>query len=388
MALALLLTSAAWAPQPALPALSYRYASFSVPEPDTTAAFLARYTGGRILARSEFLAYADDKANVLLAGVRLPYGTAYSDVYFRWDGAAVGADAARRFSAALQAQHTFAQDDWDWWQDWHLAFRVADTHIDAVATRLLKDSVPFVNRGSLYFMLPGGLTVQVLGHATVYWTEPFLFCRKTDDATTGRMRPYATNVTDVGALPLTPLPEFLPSHQSFATSDAAANEKWALSRLALSRLDLANTTRAGGSHAFADGHTCADIRWMETDTDGWEIHFIQQFAKRDGGLGVREHERAVGALRPPGSKLDDAFSGTRTGFSVSSVAPYVAAFKAAGQPYVASSTNRLLIAAPSGQLFELFEEGSANGGEERFDAGAARQALRRPCSPDERDVAC
>ena len=381
MILPLLLTAAA------LPDMTYRFASFATPEPEAAAKFLARYTGGRALHRSEFLAFGGDAPSTRLAGVRLPYanGKAFSDVYFRWDAAADGADAASSFSAALAAQHTFAQDDWSWWQDWHLAFTTEAHQIDAIAARLLKDGVPFVNRGSLYFQLPGGLTVQVLGDPTVYWTEPFLFCRETTDATTGKMVPYPTNVTDVDTLPPAPLPELTPSHQSYATTMAAANEKWTLAMLAFASTDLSNTTAAGGSHAFAGG-TCADIRWMHTAAY-WSVHYVEQYKKREGGLGVGAHERAVAALRAKhAAKFDDAYAGTRTGFSVASVAPFRAAFDAARQPYVASS-GRLLVSAPNGQLFELFEEAPTA---ERFDAAAARAAVAasRRCAPNERDVKC
>ena len=68
------------------------------------------------------------------------------------------------------------------------------------------------------------------------------------------------------------------------------------------------------------------------------------------------------------------------------VAPFRAAFDAARQPYVASS-GRLLVSAPNGQLFELFEEAPRA---ERFDAAAARAAVAasRRCAPNERDVKC
>ena len=39
------------------------------------------------------------------------------------------------------------------------------------------------------------LSLQVLGSATLYWPETFLFCRHTDDHTTGRFSPYVLNVT-------------------------------------------------------------------------------------------------------------------------------------------------------------------------------------------------
>ena len=132
--------------------------------------------------------------------------------------------------------------------------------------------------------------------------------------------------------------------------------------------------------------TLGDIRWMHTAAP-WSVHYVQQYRKREGGVGVGAHERAVAALRAKhAAKFDDAYAGTRTGFSVASVAPFRAAFDAARQPYVASS-GRLLVSAPNGQLFELFEEAPRA---ERFDAAAARAAVAasRRCAPNERDVKC
>ena len=78
----------------------------------------------------------------------------------------------------------FKKDDWDWWQDWHIAYHVTD--LDAVATRLMKDGVPFVTRSiSFYFLIPGtSVVIQVLGEHNYYWTTPFAFCRQTGDDTT------------------------------------------------------------------------------------------------------------------------------------------------------------------------------------------------------------
>ena len=60
------------------------------------------------------------------------------------------------------------------------------TDLDAVATRLMKDGVPFVTRSiSFYFLIPGtSVVIQVLGEHNYYWTTPFAFCRHTGDDTT------------------------------------------------------------------------------------------------------------------------------------------------------------------------------------------------------------
>ena len=243
----------------ALPPMEYRYASFGVPDPAATASFLLRFVNAtRITDDPSLWLRADVAPASTLEALRLPYadGAAYSDVYLELDATLPPSGGVAQFADALEATHTMAQDDWDWWLDTHLAFSVAD--LDGVAARLLRANVPFVNRGSVYFVAPGGVVVQVLGEPSIYWTEPFLFCRRTADATTGAMRPYALNVTDVGALPApAALPEFAPSHMSFAATAAKTSAFWAQRVLAFSEV-----VPAWDTHAWANG-TCADIRWME-----------------------------------------------------------------------------------------------------------------------------
>ena len=108
----------------------------------------------------------------------------------------------------------------------------------------------------------------------------------------------------------------------------------------------------------------------------------------DGNRSVADGSVAC-RRRPGGTTLDDAYSGTRTGFSVPSIAPFKARLQAAQQPFVAEGASRLLVSAPSGQLFELFEAGEADGGGDGFDAAAAHAALRGSrCAAGLRDVAC
>ena len=162
-----------------LPGLTYRYTTFAVSDPLDAAAFLSEYTDGALLNASEF--QLGDTGEAVVAGVRLAYSgggdddgggaavAAYSDVYFLRDESLPfghGGDTAispGELDAALARTHTMAQDDWDWWMDWHLAFAVAgDGALDQVAARLQRGGVPFVNRGSLYFTIPRtGITVQV-----------------------------------------------------------------------------------------------------------------------------------------------------------------------------------------------------------------------------------
>lgn len=343
----------------ALPALTYRYTVFAAAVPEAASKFFERYTGATRLSPSEMqLAEA-------ATGSRLMYGDgAYSDVYFVNDPSLPqGAEGPTAFGKKVDETHTMAQDDWDWHQDWHVAFSVTD--IDAVAARLLRDNVPFVNRGSLYFAIPHtGVTVQVLGHATLYWTESFLFCRHTDDATSGLMKPYATNVSSIEEALARPLPVFVPSHQSLTASDAKANAKWAYRFLNVTHID--EETRPGESHAYAGG-TCAEIAWMEISPGGWELHFIEQYVKRQGKVKVADHEAMVNDLHGDLLKRD-AYMQFRVGFSVQDLNTYVSVLKDAGERFLlerdAKGAQRLYVASPNGYIFELYQVSSSLSGKE------------------------
>ena len=126
-----------------------------------------------------------------MRGVRFAYGdgaaTSSHDVYFvsETDPALPdGGLAVAAWEREREALHRFdLEDSWDWWQDWHLCLHV-DTP-DPLASLLLADGVDFVTRStSLYVQVPGGLVFQVLGRTlSTAWTEPFLFCRRTDEQT-------------------------------------------------------------------------------------------------------------------------------------------------------------------------------------------------------------
>merc|ERR1711997_1430062 len=77
-------------------------------------------------------------------------------------------------------------------------------------------------------LIPGtSVVIQVLGEHNYYWTTPFAFCRQTGDNTTRFLPRYAQNVTNIEALPYpTEFPEFVPSHQSWAVSDALEDYFW------------------------------------------------------------------------------------------------------------------------------------------------------------------
>lgn len=187
--LAILLAGTALAlPTKTLPSMTYKFVSFAVAEPNISAQFFSRYTNSQQIQRHEFLTTYSASATV--AGVRLYFnnGTDYSDVYFVNEAAKTSGNmTVKEFNTVLEQTHSMAPDDWNWWQDWHICFQVSD--LDAVATKLLKENVPFVNRGGLYFQIPGGkpnadldimfrtevvlvagLTIQVLGKASIYWS--------------------------------------------------------------------------------------------------------------------------------------------------------------------------------------------------------------------------
>jgi len=336
-----------------LPALTYRYASLAVPNATVAADFFKRFTGAELVPRSSFLIEAGETEVV---GCRLYYADRqqYSDVYFQSTAGSSlpGAESISTFSELVSKGHSMANDDWDWWQDWHLAFYVSD--LDAVALNLMKNDVPFVSRGSLYFEIANtGLIIQVLGNATVYWKEPFLFCRKTDNAGTGRMQPYKINVTDISSVPSKPLPEFIPSHQSMYASDAVENALWTYKFLNVTKLDT--LTKPTQSHAYANG-TCANIQWMAVE-NFWSLHYIQQKFKREGLIRIKEHEKFVNELHGDLSEID-AYMGYRAALSVPSLTPYIENFKVHEEPILmlGKGGKRLLIKAPNGYIIELFED--------------------------------
>jgi len=338
-----------------LPPLYYRYASFAVDDPNEAARFFSRYTGAKVISSDQFLIDATPAAQVV--GVRLPFQGKFSDVYFQNDTSLPAGDMSlASFARKIATTHSMAQDDWDWWQDWHLAFSVDD--LDAVALRLMKDDVPFVSRGSLYFAIPRtGLIIQVLGDATVYWKEPFLFCRETSEEVTAKMKPYTLNVTDLGSAPDLPLPEFVPSHQSLAASDAQANARWMEAYLNLTF--FYPFTRPNETHAYAGG-TCARIEWMYA-ADRYQFHFIEQRVKREGNLRIAAHEDYLRRLHGNLTQVDQ-YMLFRAALSTPDVGAYAANFAKHGIPTLLSDgddgVKRLLVTPPNGYTIELFEDAS------------------------------
>ena len=102
---------------------------------------------------------------------------------------------------------------------------------------------------------------------------------------------YAQNVTNIEDLPYPiTLPEFVPSHQSWALTDALRDYVWTQKMLpSFVPIDMSDVY--GDTHQHSNG-TCAQIGWLSDtgyntmDGKGWAIHYVEQFVKRDGGLPV------------------------------------------------------------------------------------------------------
>lgn len=345
-------------PAAALPEVEYRYASFYAADPVAAGAFFRKYTGASVVTDPLL-----GSVTGIVDGNRLTYSGGSSDVYF------VNEEDIE-MPAKIFAGLTMAQDDWNWWTDWHLAFSVTD--IDSVAARLFDDDVPFVNRGSLYFVIPGtSITIQVLGTPSIYWTEKFLFCRKTTDDTTGKFKPYKTNVSQyqVGDLP-----SFVPSHQSLAAWDADSCGDWLGKTLNVT--EAGTDSEPGGSHEFANG-VCANIRWLAVKS-GWEVHFIEQYKKRDGGVDVKQAQEYIRQLNGNMSTTN-AFHQFRVAFSTDDLQAYKDYFDTTNTAYYyeqsTTTGDRLRISAPNGYIFELFSGDAAFAKNKRLRANTIRNAL-------------
>jgi len=354
-----------------LPYLNYRYSAFAVPNPDEAVEFLLKYISGHRIQPGEFLPKplcdSPEAGCWKIQGIRIPYnqGASFADIYFINESLPENpelplADLIHR----LEAVHTFAQDDWDWWQDWHLAYHVSD--LDAVATRLMKDGIPFVTRSiSFYFLIPGtSVVIQVLGEHNHYWTTPFAFCRHTGDDTTRYLPRYAQNVTNVDVLPYPDtLPEFVPSHQSWAVTHALRDYAWTQKMLP-SFVAIDMTDIYGDSHQHSNG-TCAQIGWLSNtgqntmDGSGWTIHYVEQFVKRDGGLPPAWVESVIEETRTGefGTNFEtpDAYMDFRTAFACNNLEEMILHFEINNEPFMLLD-DRMYVKTPSGKIFEIYEE--------------------------------
>jgi len=170
--------------------------------------------------------------------------------------------------------------------------------VDTIAVRLLKDGVPFVTRSnSLYVMVPGGITLQLIGPLKSIYSEDFHFCRRTG-IETARLPRYPQNFSTVQSIIDQPIKTMLPSHQSFAVSNASENMEWLATVLNVPERLWTASGEVGKVviklHRYARGE-CAKIEWAGLG-NGFSFHFVQQYYKRDGGLSIKQHEQFMGSL--------------------------------------------------------------------------------------------
>jgi len=330
-----------------------RFASFTVPHPELSVSFLTKYLGGTRLTHEEYIAFTHAELNVHVEAARF----ANYDVYFWYDKQALPRGAAASFANLVESSHSMVQDDWDWWQDWHIAFRTKN--LDAVALRLMKDGIPFVSRNSgIYFTVPGGITIQVNGRFKTFWTEPFLFCRRTTNEIASVMAPYPLNTTDFATAPLPVLLEMYVTHHSFAVSNASKNMEWVMRNFPVEDVSV-NFDFSKYHHQFSGG-TCADLKWVYfKPVRRFDFHFVEQFRKREGNANLRQQEIKLQELRQDGISNLDAFYGTRTGFSVPDLRPFINHFQSMHEWHRVRH-QRLVVLMPCGYLVEIFASPAAS----------------------------
>ena len=114
-----------------LPPMRYRFTSFAVTDPEASAEFVQRYLGATLLAPSEFTVHRQVGPRAIVRGVQFQYGNGVElsshDVYFISEDSAVpdGGVSIADWESERQALHHFElEDQWDWWQDWHLCLHV------------------------------------------------------------------------------------------------------------------------------------------------------------------------------------------------------------------------------------------------------------------------
>jgi len=215
-------------------------------------------------------------------------------------------------------------------------------------------------------MLPGGITVQLIGRPTLFWWEDFYFCRRTTENGFRHSQYYPLNTTDIDSLPTRPYPSLIPVHHAFATANPAASFAWTKRLLGMREM----TVHPEGAFQYSDG-PCALVTWLTIPDYWFQLHFVEQKVKRDGGVKVDTHEAAVARTLARSSSWPNAFSGTRLGFSVTSFEAFVRQLSPSFR-IVEASHAHLVVVAPFGYLFHVFEE---------HDADFDREALTRLYPP-------
>jgi catechol 2,3-dioxygenase-like lactoylglutathione lyase family enzyme len=356
-----------------LPPMRYRFTSFAVTDPEASAAFVRRYLGATPLEPSEYIVHRQVGQRAIVRGVRFPYGndavSSSHDVYFISEDPAVpdGGFSIADWERDRQALHHFElEDQWDWWQDWHLCLHV-DTP-DPVAELLLAEGIEFITRStSLYVEVPGGLVFQVLGRAmSVAWTEPFLFCRRTDEQTIVALQAgprQRLNTSTVVRQSRTSaarglLPQMRPAHHAFPSTRPAAQQAFMLAHTPA----IATRPAFEAQHMHGDG-ACGLLKWVEFEGDlpgpgyAFAMHFVHQYFKLEGSRTVVHQEVFLESIHSDMSQHNQ-WMNNRVGFEVSDLDPFVASLSHAGQPFRRESHDRsesLLMMAPGGLVFELIQ---------------------------------
>lgn len=351
-----------------LPHMTFRYVSYTVPDPHQTAEYVLKYVGGASLHRDQMLAFKSMDCNV--SGIRFAFANrspnprkyfAYFDIYFWSNFKLPYAHLAVNTAVNIDTHLSMAPNLWSFWDDRHLCVIVDD--IDPVALRLARDQRPMFSIFSgIYFHLPGGLTMQVQSETKLCsFLTPIVwdFCEDTREV----RRPYSlTNFTPYENLPTLSLPTMVfPGHHAFATSDADASRDWMTRLFPLEDVGLDYAYL----YKFGNG-SCANVRWATLDDNDFKLHFVTQLHKRQGKKRVAEHELDLRRIRKATKLVEsDAFFGSRIGFSTDSLAPFLIRLDEEKQVY-SYDGDRLLVHAPWGFLIELVVLPS----DEQFDARA------------------
>merc|ERR1712198_143414 len=95
------------------------------------------------------------------------------------------------------------------------------------------------------------------------------------------------------------------------------------------------------------------------DGQGWAIHYVEQFVKRDGGLPIGWTEQMIEDTRTGefGTKFEypDAYMAFRAAFSCNNLEQMIVHFQSHNEPYLLVD-DRMFVKTPSGKIFEIYEE--------------------------------
>jgi len=339
------------------PEMRYRFTSFATSAPKEAAAFCIKYFGAVELERSQFLTHKQIDSNATVVGLRFYYNSkqAFHDVYFVLDLSkpSAGMTPSQYLDRLHNTHHFDIEETWDWYQDWHLCFRIHD--VDLVAYRLVQDKVPVVTRSSysFYVEVPFGITFQFLGSKLdVIWSEVFNFCRYTDG--TGALQPL-----QIAELPeeLPPLPELKPGHHSFFSNAPWEAYNFTLKYTSATPYDMDEVFR--DSHRYGDGR-CAQLLWVNFGSD-FQLHYVDQFRKYEGEMKTRDVEAYLTKLHGNMSR-QDAFFDFRVGFEVDDLSAMRSTFLDDSVPFLDEATS-MFFQIPGGIIVEVLEaadQGGAN----------------------------